>query len=55
MMSVEMSAKQRYRIILFGSLYAANREGDTDDFRRSIGRLEEYEPDVSREETTEDS
>jgi hypothetical protein len=51
--SVDISARQRYRIILFGNLYAGERGGGR-DFRRSMGRLEEYDPDVSREEMAEE-
>lgn len=54
---VEIKPKHRYLITLLGNLYEdGNRLCDpADDFLRTSGLFEEYEPDVSREETGESS
>lgn len=56
-MMVEIKPKHRYRITLFGSLYEEGKGlcDPAEDFLRTKGLLEEYEPDVSREETGESS
>ncbi len=51
--SVEINAKHSHLTILCGSLYVIGRCLFVEDFR-SIGRFEEYEPDVSLEETGEE-
>lgn len=55
---VDINAQQRYRTTLFGTLYADGLCEPADGFldaRRSIGRPEPYEADVSREEGREDA
>ena len=51
---VDINARHKYRIIRFGTLYDAGRWSPADNFLRSIGRFDEYEPDVSRDEAGED-
>lgn len=50
------NAQQRYRIILFGSRYAlgGGRKGGPVDGFLKIGRDEEYDPEVSRDDGGED-
>lgn len=43
-------AQQRYRIILLGTLYEGCRHGGPVEGFRKIGRDEEYEPEVSRDD-----
>ena len=50
---VDIKAKHKYRTIRCGSLYVFNL-GVPVDFLLNIGRFEEYEPDVSRDETGEE-
>jgi hypothetical protein len=52
---VEIRAQQRYRTILLGSLYNVDtgRLVPVEGFRR-MGRDDEYDPEVSREEAGED-
>ena len=50
---VDIKAKHKYRTIRCGSLYVFDL-GVPIDFLLNIGRFEEYEPDVSRDETGED-
>lgn len=51
---VDIRARHKYRTIRCGSLYIVGLFAPVVDFLRSIGRLEEYEPEVSREETGEE-
>lgn len=55
--TVDINAKHRYRTIRFGILYIEGRGfwKFLEDFLLNIGRFEEYDPDVSREETIEES
>lgn len=48
----EIKAQHKYRTTLFGSRYdvAVGRKGGPVEGFRRIGRDEEYEPEVSREE-----
>ena len=55
MTMVEIKARHMYRTILFGTLYEIGRCEPAEDFLRIIGLLEEYEPEVSRDEDGEDS
>jgi hypothetical protein len=52
----EIKAQHKYLTTLFGSRYdvAVGRKGGPVEGFRRIGRDEEYEPDVSREEGGED-
>ena len=52
--SVEISAQHMYRIIRFGIRYGAGLWLPAEDFLRSIGRWDSYEPDVSLDEPGED-
>lgn len=46
MTRVEINAQHKYRTVLFGNLYLEGRcVGE--DFLRSIGLCEEYDPEVS--------
>lgn len=48
--TVEINAQHRYLIILFGNLYLEGRLG-VDGLLLSIGLCEEYDPEVSLDET----
>ncbi len=52
-MIVDIKARHKYRTILFGNLYMAGR-CMLGGFLRNIGRFEEYEPEVSREDAGEE-
>jgi hypothetical protein len=55
--TVDINPKHMYLITLFGSLYADGSGlcDPAEDFLHSIGRCEEYDPDVSRDEGVEES
>jgi hypothetical protein len=55
--TVDINPKHKYLITLFGNLYADGSGlcDPADDFLLNIGRCEEYDPDVSRDDTVEES
>ena len=55
--TVDINPKHIYLVTLCGSLYADGSGlcDPAEDFLRSIGRCEEYDPDVSRDEGVEES
>ena len=53
-MIVDINARHKYRTIQFGNLYIAGRCTLAGGFLGNIGRFEEYEPDVPRDEAGEE-
>jgi hypothetical protein len=54
---VDINPKHIYLITLFGNLYADGKGlcDPADDFLRNIGRCEEYDADVSRDDAADES